>query len=265
MSAGISGSDSKTQSKGNTNGTSTGTQTPNNLPQLQAGYSAATPLIDTSLPITPSILYNSLNFGANALTPARLLSNTGADAATILASGANGPNGANQYLTPFANGSMVNSSNPSFQNVLNQFANSAQAATDGSFAASGRYGSGANANAFNSAVANEAGQLGYTNYNQQQQNQLNAANILSHNNATSVQQQLAAAGIIPSLTSNLFTPATTGTALSFAPLLAYMQAIATGNPGGTQTSNYNQNTSGNSMTNTVGASVNAGFGGAPPA
>ena len=77
-------------------------------------------------------------------------------------------NGLQSYL----NGSMLSAQNPAFQNVVNQTAQSIAPQIDSHFAANGRYGSGANANAFASSLANTAGQMAYQNYNDQSQNQL---------------------------------------------------------------------------------------------
>lgn len=248
-------SNSKGSSQNNSTADTSGTQsyTPNNLGQLQTGYNAAGQLL------SGNDWSNLINQGSSSISGAApgatALNTTAGNTAADFANGKYSTNGANQYLTPIANGSLVNGNNPGFQNVLNQFAGGAQAATDGSFGASGRYGSGANANAFNSAVANESGQLGYQNYQQQQQNQLTAAGLLGANNTAGTAQQLAGATAAPGLVSSMFTPGTDLSAAGYAPLAAYMAAITAGNAGGTGTSTGNTTNAGTASGSQTSATV----------
>lgn len=145
MSFGKASSSENSQTNQSQNGTQSQTQTPNNLGALQQGWAAA----ENNL--------NGGNGGANSAldlitgnaTGASNAANTGLDAVLKLIQGG-ATNGANQYLTPTASGANIGNNNPGFQNVVDQIARSAQQSTDGNFAAAGRYGSGANANAFNS-------------------------------------------------------------------------------------------------------------------
>jgi hypothetical protein len=144
--------------------------------------------------------------------------------------------------------------------MVGQISQALEPQIDGSNAAAGRYGSGANANAFAGALTNEAGTLNYTNYAQQQQNQLAAAGQISQNNATGRQQQLAGASLTPGTTSNLFNPGASASTAAYGPLLAYMNAIATGNAGGSQTGSSANQSQGTSNTTAVGAKVSGGYG-----
>jgi hypothetical protein len=184
----------KGSSSEKSNQTSSQTETPNNLPALQQGWTAAQNLL-AGTPASNAALA-LLTANANNASGA---ANSGLTTATNYAAPGATTNPANTYLTPFADGSMTGNNNPAFQNVVDQITRAAQQSTDGGFAASGRYGSGANANAFNSAVANEAGQLGYANYNDSVNRQLTAAQNLSQNNTNSVNQALVALGLVPGL------------------------------------------------------------------
>lgn len=239
MSAGVSGSQSKGTTSGygtsGSSGSSTATQTPNNLPALQAGWDQAGNILDATNSQTPGLAASGTNLVAGATPQATTTAGAGANAAANFANGDFSTNSANQYLTPYANGSQVGTQNPGFQGVVNQTALALQPQIDGNMAAAGRYGSGANANAFATALTNATGNMSYQNYLQQQQNQLQAAGQLSNNNATGTQQQLQGASLTPSTTQNLFAPGAANTAAAYAPLLAYIQAITAGNAGGTQT------------------------------
>lgn len=99
-------------------------------------------------------------------------------------------------ISPYLNGSMLSAGNPYFNNMVGQIGQAIAPSIDSHFAANGRYGSGANANAFASALTNEAGQLAYQNYNDQSTNQLKAfleAPQISQGNFADI-GQLAAAG-----------------------------------------------------------------------
>lgn len=253
MSAGITGSKGSSDTKTQQNGVQANTVTPNNLPFLQQGWNFASSLLPAG---------NNIANGAQAtIGPAQSVAGTGNSYGTNFASGMYADNPANAYLTPFARGDYVSSNNPQFQQVIKNISDTLQPQIDGSFAAAGRYGSGANANAFASALTREAANLGYTNYTQQQQNQLQAANSIANNNATGRQQQLAGVGLIPSLTENSFTPETAGAAATYAPLLAYIQAIAASNGGGTTNGNFQTAGTSNTDTSSLDYGVSAGTGG----
>jgi hypothetical protein len=200
------------------------TQTPNNLAALQAGWNAASGILNGAYnPAVAMITGNAAN-ASNA-------ANAGLGAAAGLAAPGATANGANGYLTPFANGSF-SGDNPYFRNLIDQISRGAQQSTDGDFAASGRYGSGANANAFNSAVANTTGQLGYQNYSDSLNRQLQGAQQLSTNNTNSTNAALAALGLIPQLGA-----ASTGAGQAAfegaaAPLNTYANILSLFGPGG---------------------------------
>jgi hypothetical protein len=259
MSAGIGGSNDKGTS--NTQSTNTqqgsGTQTPNNLPFMQQGWEQASTALAPTMSTTPQLAGMGGAASVGAVAPAQATAAGGANADLNFANGDNVTNGANQYLTSYANGSQVKP-NPGYNAMVGQIANSLQPQIDGPMAAAGRYGSGADANAFAGALTNEAGTLNYTNYAQQQQNQLAAAGQLSANNTAGRQQQLQGAAQVPGATSNLFTPGAGATAAAYAPLLAYIQGITSGNGGGSQT---NQSVgTGHSDTQTTDTKVSASAG-----
>lgn len=99
-------------------------------------------------------------------------------------------------IAPYLNGSMLSAGNPYFGNVVGQLAQSIQPQIDSHFNMNGRAGSGANNQAFASALANTAGQMAYSNYNDQSTNQLKAmleAPGISQGNFNDI-AQLGAAG-----------------------------------------------------------------------
>lgn len=79
-----------------------------------------------------------------------------------------------QGMQPYLNGQMLSSGNPAFQNMVGQIGQSIAPSIDSHFNMNGRAGSGANNQAFASALSNSAGQLAYQNYNDQSTNQLKA-------------------------------------------------------------------------------------------
>lgn len=239
----------KGSSQSASNQTSNQTSTPNNLPFLQQGWGAASDLLSGANPTATAGL-NLTATGANAAGGA---ATGGLTTATNLANGG-AANPANSYLTPFANGSMTGENNPYFANLTKQLAQALQGQTDGDFAASGRYGSGANANAFNSSLANEVGQLGFSDYNNSLDRQLNAGGQLSTNNTNSTNAALSALGLIP----GLGTAATgAGSALygaGVAPTATYADILQLlGQGGGTVNGTASGNTSGTQTA--VGGSV----------
>ena len=77
-------------------------------------------------------------------------------------------------INPYLNGSMLNAGNPYFGNMVNQLGQAIAPSIDSHFNMNGRAGSGANNQAFASALTNQAGQMAYQNYNDQSTNQLKA-------------------------------------------------------------------------------------------
>lgn len=81
-------------------------------------------------------------------------------------------NAMNSQLTDTLNGSYLSAGNPYMSNMMNQIGDQVQNQMDSRFNASGRFGSGAQAAATASALANQAGQLGYQNYGDERNRQL---------------------------------------------------------------------------------------------
>lgn len=260
---------STSKTSGKTSSQQTGTQsasgsaTPNNLPALQHGWNIADQLVGATAPQGTALTSSGLDLtgvGANATSGAAV---GGLNQALAFGAPGGTTNGANGYLTPFADGSM-SGQNPGFQSVLDQFARGAQAATDGSFGASGRYGSGANANAFNSAVANKAGDLTYQNYGDSLARQLAAGQQLSTNNANSTGQSISALDLIHGLggaatgAGAVATQAGTTPALTFAQIL---QALGAGGGTTSQTGTTSATGSGKSSSTSMGLDLGSFFGG----
>lgn len=244
---------SKGSSKSSTNqqASSTSTETPNNLPYVQQGWDLA------------SKLFGNTNDNGATFNNGRDLAATGANAATgaitgglntagQLANGGTG-NAANKYLTPFADGSM-NGSNPYFQNTIDLLTQSLRPQVDGNFAASGRYGSGANAHAFADALTKAASGMAYQNYNDSTNRSLQAGQALSANNANSTGQQISALDVLRGLSGQATQPGTSEASLGLTPANTYaglLQAFGPG--GGSQTSN------GTSSGTVKGSSSSMGF------
>ncbi len=75
-------------------------------------------------------------------------------------------------LTSTLRGDYLNAGNPYMSQMMDSVAQQVRPRVDAQFAQSGRYGSGAHANAAASALANTAGQLAYQNYGDERQNQI---------------------------------------------------------------------------------------------
>lgn len=249
---------SKTNSSSQSSGTSNNTTTPNNLPYVQQGWTAA----QNGLNATNG------NSGADANSALNLI-NTGADAASNAAlTGLNtagqfatlgAPNGGNADLNATASGANIGNNNPNFGAMVKQLGASLQPQVDGPMGAAGRYGSGADANAYNSALTNESGQLAYTNYNQSIQDQLAAADQVSTNDTNSNNSMLAALGLIPNLGAAATGAGAAGYAGATAPTNTFAQLMSLlGTGGGTNTGATTGQTSGNSST------TSAGFNGQAP-
>jgi hypothetical protein len=239
------------------------TQTPNNLPQVQLGWNLADALTAPQVPGATTDAVNGLNLTATGANNAADAAAGGLATATNYANGGTA-NPANAYYAPFADGSLTGNNNPYFAQLLQQISQGAQAATDGNFAASGRYGSGANANAFNSAVVNNAGQLGYQNLSDSLNRQLQGAQGLSTNNTFSTNAAMEALGLIPSIGA-----AGTGAGQALyqtgvAPLQTFANSLALfgsggGTANGTASGTANGTTSGTSQGTSTTSGSNYGL------
>lgn len=78
----------------------------------------------------------------------------------------------NKYTT---GGGFLDAGNPYFQGMVNQIGQAIRPGIDSAFASTGRMGSGAHANAFSSALADQAGKLAFQNYGAERGNQIAAA------------------------------------------------------------------------------------------
>lgn len=163
-------------------------------------------------------------------------------------------------INPYLNGSMMSSGNPQFQNMVSQVGQSIAPSIDSHFNMNGRGGSGANQQAYASALSNSASQMAYQNYNDQSTNQLKAfleAPGVSSGNFNDI-QQLGAAGTQQQAYNQL--PITQAMNQYFynqqAPYMqaSQMQSLLTGGAGGGATSSpYFTNPVGNALSTGIGA------------
>lgn len=77
-------------------------------------------------------------------------------------------------LTRTLAGAYLDGGNPHFARMMDRVAGEIRPRLDAQFAASGRYGSGAHANAVASALAETAGQLAYQDYGRERENMMRA-------------------------------------------------------------------------------------------
>lgn len=89
-------------------------------------------------------------------------------------------NDLNKFTT---GGGFLTAGNPYFQGMVNQIGQAMRPSIDSTFAANGRLGSGAHANAFASALADKAGTLAYQNFGDERGRQIAAAQDYSAPNA----------------------------------------------------------------------------------
>lgn len=89
-------------------------------------------------------------------------------------------NDLNKFTT---GGGFLQAGNPYFQEMMSQFAKGIRPGIDSAFAGNGRMGSGAHANAFTSAVADQGAKLAYANYGDERGRQIAAAQDYSAPNA----------------------------------------------------------------------------------
>src|SRR5579883_2536495 len=75
-------------------------------------------------------------------------------------------NSAQNYATNLESGNFLNAGNPYFQNMVGQIGQAIAPSIDSRANMDGRAGSGANQQAFDSALSNTAGQLAFQNYGQ---------------------------------------------------------------------------------------------------
>jgi hypothetical protein len=144
-------------------------------------------------------------------------------------------------LTSTLNGSYLSAGNPYFQQMVSQLGDAIRPQIDGQFEANGRYGSGASANAYASALATQAGNLAGSNYTNERQNQLSAASQL------------------PSYTAGQLAPGQAQLSAGYLPIQQYIQALSALSPGqtGKSTSSTASTGSGTMQGSTTNWGVNA--------
>jgi hypothetical protein len=206
------------------NGSSSGSYSngPLNAAQITSALDAAQGIAQNGTPTT-NAGFSAINNGVNAATG---LDATGNDALSKTLSGA--------YLS---------SGNPDFQGLITQIGQAIRPSIDGGFEANGRGGSGANANAFASALTNTAGQLGFQNYTNERQ--------IQNNDITA----------LPSYTAGLTLPGQTQVAAGYQPLDEFIRQLQSVSPG--TSGNYSQaqssNTSGTGVSSGSGSGSSSGF------
>jgi len=154
------------QPAGNTTTTTTNTPWSGQQDYLTDVYKKAQNIGNTQL--TPPPFPTYLDPNQNQIAAVGMEQNRAVNGSPINSANSN-------QLTSTLNGDYLNSGNPAFQNMVNQVGQAIAPQVDSHFAANGRYGSGANANAFASAMANTAGNLAFQNYGNERQNQLRAS------------------------------------------------------------------------------------------
>lgn len=103
------------------------------------------------------------------------------------------PGAAQQYLSGYAQGNYLNGS-PYLDEIISKGSQDIANQTNQMFAAGGRYGSGVNQGVLADSIASNANNLRYQDFNQQQQNQMNAANAISGEQQGRLGLQSGAAG-----------------------------------------------------------------------
>lgn len=138
-------------------------------PYLLQGFQAAQNLYNNQSDY-PQYYQNSTVAGFNPGETAAIggIQNTGMNGTSAL-------NGANTALTNYTNGSMLSAQNPYFQNVANATAASITPQIEAQFTQGNSMNNPAATYATSQGLGNAIGNLAYQNYNQQSQNQLNAA------------------------------------------------------------------------------------------
>lgn len=86
-----------------------------------------------------------------------------------------GAQASNALRNATVSGAFLDQGNPYFQGMVNQIGQAIRPNIDSAFASSGRLGSGAHANAYASALADQAGRLAFQNYGMERGNQIAAA------------------------------------------------------------------------------------------
>lgn len=153
---------SKSSPSGTTTTTNTNTPWAGQQPYLQQGYASAANLMSSD----PMQYYPGQTVAqptAPQTTAINLQTQRALDGSPVT-------NASQQYLTTLESGSLLDAGNPEFNNMVGQIAQAVEPQVDSSFAGAGRTGSGAQANAFESALTNAASNLGYQNYNSTLQN-----------------------------------------------------------------------------------------------
>lgn len=184
-----------------------------------ASVAGFTPMQTQAMGLTQGIA-NGTNFGNSA----GVNNAAGNYTTNLLNGGYLNANPANSTLSSIANGSQLNpNSNPYMQgmanaantNIINAYQTATAPQTTSEFEGSGRYGSGAMTNAQNIAqqglatqLANAQNNLFGSMYQQNQANQLAAAQQLGNNYNTAAQQQLQGSFNAPNLVNSVNSAAT---------------------------------------------------------
>jgi hypothetical protein len=225
-------------------------ETANNLDFLKQGWASALALLTGQNPTANGAL-NTLNSSANAGVGA---SNSALDAINSLVHGG-ASNGANPILQAFAGNS---GSNAPLGPLVTQISQALQPQIDGQFGAAGRYGSGANANAFGSALTNAVGNLTYQNYNDSMNRGLTATQQLSQNGSNSTNAVLQALGLVPNVAAGGIASGQAGYGGAIAPVNSFADLISRLGSGGsnvTGTTNNATNTVANNASNGVTSGI----------
>jgi hypothetical protein len=132
-------------------------------------------------------------------------------------------------LNATLSGANASAGNPYFQAAVTNLGQAIRPSIDGQFEANGRYGSGASANAYASALTTQAGNMANNDYEQ------------------GLQQQLSAEQSLPSITSGMMAAPTSQLAAGYLPIQQYISALSALSPGTTGTSTSSTATTGSGV------------------
>ena len=107
---------------------------------------------------------------------------------------AQGQTAADQYLGDYASGEYVRNGNPHFEAMLQGQLDDTAAQVQSQFSGAGRYGSGANTGVLTNKLGNIRSSALYNQFNQDQQNQLQATGMIDAARQAALASQLGAAG-----------------------------------------------------------------------
>lgn len=185
---------------------------------------------------------NALGSAQNLFQNGTPTTQAGLDAINVGAQGAGDLyTGAQPQMAKTIAGDYTSAGNPQFQGMVGQLANSIRPQIDSGFEANGRGGSGANDNAFASALTNEAGSLAYSNYG--------AERGIQNADMTN----------LPSYTAGMFQPGQAQLTAGYTPINQFINQLKSVSPGTAGSMDNNSTTNSTTNSNTTGSGNTSGF------